>query len=118
MSIRRFDPWKDRGGWQHLMEEGPEGRYVAFTDYEARLAEHAAEVAELRKHLDSAYDTLDYFGHSPPYDGSQARADKARITHLEAALTLLTNGMKYSAEVVTIAREALGASTETKGEQG
>jgi uncharacterized coiled-coil protein SlyX len=32
-----------------------------------------------------------------------------RISTLEAALTLLTNGFKYSTEVVTIARDALGA---------
>ena len=40
---------------------------------------------------------------------------KARIARLEAALTLLTNGFKYSTEVVTIAREAL-ATSETKGD--
>jgi hypothetical protein len=37
----------------------------------------------------------------------------ARMTHiegLEAALTLLTNGFKYSTEVVTIARKALAAA--------
>ena len=36
-------------------------------------------------------------------------ANAARIEGLEAALTLLTNGLKYPTEVVTIAREALGA---------
>ena len=40
----------------------------------------------LAAQLATAYDTLDYFGHSPPYDGSQAAADKARIRELEAAL--------------------------------
>lgn len=44
-----------------------------------------------------------------------ADARMERIEELEAALTLLTNGFKYSTEVVTIAREALaGADTEGK----
>lgn len=39
--------------------------------------------------------------------GAHITEAKLRIAHLESALTLLTNGMKYSTEVVRIAREAL-----------
>ncbi|MDP8984369.1 MAG: hypothetical protein M3N97_04895 [Pseudomonadota bacterium] len=37
-------------------------------------------------------------------------ATQADYERLQAALTLLTNGYKYSTEVVTIARTALGMS--------
>jgi hypothetical protein len=47
-----------------------------------------------------------------PYSGVFTNAEvvrlRARIDVLEAALALLINGFKYSTEVVTIAREALG----------
>jgi hypothetical protein len=48
---------------------------------------------------------------APTYEKMIAHhgVQEARIQHLESALTLLTNGFKYSTEVVTIARDALGA---------
>jgi hypothetical protein len=52
------------------------------------------------------------------HDGEKDYED--RIRALEAALMSLTNGFKYSTEVVTIARNALGieitATSETKGD--
>ena len=43
--------------------------------------------------------------------GNYARADwfEAKCARLEAALALLTDGFKYSTEVVTIARNALAS---------
>jgi len=61
-----------------------------------------------------------HFVSKADYDALAAELDHTRMSlndqrekaaHLESALTLLTNGMKYSAEVCVIAREALG---ETK----
>lgn len=42
------------------------------------------------------------------------RDARARIARYEAALTLLTNGFKYSTEVVTIARSALAQTPSTR----
>jgi hypothetical protein len=61
------------------------------------------------------------FESQPDGRGDWVRRDEAqaRIRELEAALTLLTNGFKYSTEVVTIARNALGIEiTRTSAETG
>jgi uncharacterized small protein (DUF1192 family) len=73
---------------------------VITEDLEPRIRSLEAELAETKAFLvdekavrrnaedllDSAYDTLDYFGHSPPYDGSQANANQERIRTLAADL--------------------------------
>jgi len=69
-----------------------------------RLLRAEERIRELERCLDGGVDCA-----------NERIAAKARIRELEAALTLLTNGFKYSTEVVTIAREAL-ATSETKGD--
>jgi hypothetical protein len=94
---------------------------------QARLAEHAAQVAALKVHDDLATRFIGDIANALGWQSKggdvnlvdlmdeavswirTAGESEVRIARYESALTLLTNGMKYSTEVVTIARDALGA---------
>jgi len=70
--------------------------------YEKMIAHHGIQEARIRD-LEAELAHPDYLECC-----AVRRAAEKRCKDLEAALTLLTNGFKYSTEVVTIAREALG----------
>jgi hypothetical protein len=87
-----------------------------------RVAELEADNAEVRRHRDEVCSTeialkdrihalaaelaLAHEGRWPDV-ANVLNGYVARIAELEAALTLLTDGWKYSTDVITIAREAL-----------
>lgn len=91
------------------LESGP---FVLFAEHEAELKiqDDANDILERRVSelaAELANQQEDYAQQIALDDESRA-AVKARIARYESALTLLTNGYKYSTEVVRIARKALG----------
>lgn len=113
--VERFA--SEQGGSLHTV--GPDCRavceqFVRAHDYDAI----AAELAGVKEQLDAAYDTLDYFGHSPPYDGSQAKANQARIRDLETRIDHLrtvanTSGVRSEDMASAIYRVLSSSPMET-----
>jgi hypothetical protein len=79
----------------HIHRDWPPGQMdmVTASDYDALAAELAHAMARIGE-----------------LAAWKPATQAQRIVHLAAALTRLTNGFKYSTEVVTIARDALGAT--------
>lgn len=106
--------------------EHPDGPFVLFAEHEARVRE--LEDAARSRYDEVGTDALRFKAERDALAAELAAANAkqdawykaeaewnakqmAHIRRLEAALTLLTNGYKYSTEVVRIAREALGEKT-------
>lgn len=80
--IKRYGPWKDRGGWASVMDEEKDGSYVRYEDYAAI----ASELAEVQAKYDEFWRTSNETAGQRDHHWQRADTAEARNAALEAAL--------------------------------